>query len=215
MKKVSWLALSGTLFWASAPLAQQPAGTKQAASIDCKAIASANVDHARMDHTAHDAIQAACNGPLPTMAGNAAFGAIGEIVRLLQANPNTDWTKVNLEALRLHLIDMDDVIMRSTVRQKPVDGGLEIEVTGTGKTALAIRRMAVSHTRSLDQGAVYRASATELPGGARLTITAKDRSNALLVATIRGLGFAGLMTEGDHHVRHHLALARGDAAPHR
>lgn|ERR1039458_8435494 len=25
---------------------------------------------------------------------------------------------------------------------------------------------------------------------------------------------AGLLTEGDHHARHHLALARGDAVPH-
>jgi hypothetical protein len=35
-----------------------------------------------------------------------------------------------------------------------------------------------------------------------------------LIAMIRGEGFAGLLTEGDHHARHHMALARGDAMAH-
>ena len=35
----------------------------------------------------------------PTMPGQDAFGAIQEIVRILEADPKTDWSKVNLEAL--------------------------------------------------------------------------------------------------------------------
>ena len=46
---------------------------------------------------------------VPTMPGQDAFGAIQEIVRILEADPKTDWSKVNLEALRQHLIDMKDV----------------------------------------------------------------------------------------------------------
>ena len=42
----------------------------------------------------------------PTMPGQAAFGAIQEIVGILEADPKTDWSKVNLKALRQHLIDM-------------------------------------------------------------------------------------------------------------
>ena len=42
----------------------------------------------------------------------------------------------------------------------------------------------------------------------------RDSSNVKLVAMIRGEGFAGLLTEGDHHARHHMALARGDAMAH-
>ena len=37
--------------------------------------------------------------------GHDAFGAIQEIVQILDADPNTDWSKVDLEALRQHLID--------------------------------------------------------------------------------------------------------------
>jgi hypothetical protein len=31
---------------------------------------------------------------------------------------------------------------------------------------------------------------------------------------IRGLGFAGIMVEGDHHAEHHLAMARGGGMSH-
>jgi hypothetical protein len=34
----------------------------------------------------------------PTMPGQEAFGAIQEIVRILDADPKTDWSRVDLEA---------------------------------------------------------------------------------------------------------------------
>jgi hypothetical protein len=49
----------------------------------------------------------------PTMPGEDAFGAIQEIVRILDADPNTDWSKVDLEVLRQHLIDMNEVTLRA------------------------------------------------------------------------------------------------------
>src|SRR5437879_13280128 len=45
----------------------------------------------------------------PTMPGQDAFGAIQEIVQMLEADPKTDWSKVDLEGLRQHLIDMNEV----------------------------------------------------------------------------------------------------------
>jgi hypothetical protein len=150
------------------------------------------------------------SGPRPTSPGNAAFGTISEIVRMLDADPKTDWSKVNIEALRQHLIDMDLVLMTSAVKQRNVAGGVELEVTGTGSTIAAVRRMAMNHTRMLD-GTQYRASASEIAGGAKLTIAAKNQSDTAAVTRIRGLGFAGLFAEGDHHAMHHLMLAKGQA----
>jgi hypothetical protein len=190
--------------------AQSPANATT--RVDCAAVRAASADHATMDHAAHMAALRECAaGPLPTSAGQAAFGAIGEVVRLLSADPNTDWAKVNVEALRQHLIDMDLVTMTSSVRQTNVAGGMQLEVTGTGRTVGAIRRMAINHTRMLDQGSEYRASATEIANGARLVVRAKDVNDGKAVARLRGLGFAGLMTEGDHHAPHHLAIARGES----
>ena len=54
-----------------------------------------------------------------------------------------------------------------------------------------------------------------MPGGVRLTVTAKTPQDPGAVARIRGLGFAGLLALGGHHGPHHLAMARGEALPHR
>ena len=181
---------------------------------DCSKVSGAAADHANMDHAAHMAALQACAGALPTQPGQAAFGAISEVVRMLEADPNTDWTKVNIEALRQHLIDMDDVTMHAAVTQRNIPGGVELTVTGAGPTAGAIKRMALNHTRMLDQASAYHATAAERSDGAVITVTAKNPDDSRLVAQIRGLGFAGLMTEGDHHAAHHLAIARGDMDPH-
>jgi hypothetical protein len=184
-----------------------------AQTVDCRKVAGVE-DHANMDHAAHEAALQRCDASRPSMPGQAAFGAIGEVVRMLKADPTTDWSRVNVEALRQHLIDMDEVTIHAVVAQRNVPGGLEMEVTGAGRTADAIKRMAINHSRMLDQEGEYRAAAQEIANGARITVTATRPNDARMVAQIRGLGFAGLMTEGDHHAAHHLALARGDADPH-
>jgi len=86
----------------------------------------------------------------PTLPGQDAFGAIQEIVKILEANPKTDWSKVNLEALRQHLIDMNDVTLNANADATPIDGGLKIAVTGQGRTRDAIQRMLVAHAHEVD-----------------------------------------------------------------
>jgi hypothetical protein len=162
----------------------------------------------------HD-MSAHAGGPLPAFPGQAAFTTIGQVVAILKADSSTDWSKVNLDALREHLIDMDDVVMHASVAKKDVAGGIEARVTGTGRTVQAIRRMLTNHAAMLDQDPLYHAVATDIPNGVRLTVTSKDAKDTARVAVIRGLGFAGLLAEGDHHPRHHLAIARGDAMAHK
>jgi hypothetical protein len=148
---------------------------------------------------------------VPTMPGQDAFGAIAEIVRLLDADPSTDWVKVDIERLRQHLIDMNEVVLRSAVKQTPVSGGLAMDITGTGRTELAIRAMVVPHAVELDRLPPFAAKTASISGGVRLTVLARNPDDAKIVARIRGLGFAGLLTEGAHHQAHHLAMAKGEA----
>ena len=198
---------------ATAVTVGQDAWGQSGATIDCRKL-NATANHGAMDHSAHNEIMEKCGGVLPGEAGQAAFGAISEIVRLLKSDPNTDWSKVNIEALRQHLIDMNDVVMNAVVTQRNVPGGIEMRITGTGRTTEAIQRMMMNHTKMLDQGKEYHASASALPDGALVTVTARKTADSRAVAQIRGLGFAGLITEGDHHAGHHLAVARGEPAPH-
>ena len=150
---------------------------------------------------------------LPTQPGQDAYAAIAEIVRILDADSATDWSKVNLEALRAHLVDMTRVTLHAQSRTSNVPNGLQMDVTGDPETAAAIRRMLGEHVMMLDAMDDYAASATEIPGGMRLTVRAK-RGDDRTTAKIRGLGFIGLLTVGAHHAEHHLALARGEAMHH-
>ncbi len=151
---------------------------------------------------------------VPAQSGQAAFAAIAEIVRLLQADSATDWSKVNLEALRQHLVDMDNVVLRSEVQATPVPGGVSLVIRGQGAVVESIQRMAGAHAKALDGLPEYRAESQPTEGGVTLVVTSEDPGDARAVARIRALGFAGLLAEGDHHAAHHLALARG-ADPHK
>jgi hypothetical protein len=163
-----------------------------------------------MPHMQHGPAMAAA---APMTPGQDAFGAIAEVVRLLDADPSTDWSKVDLERLRQHLIDMNEVVLRAQVKQAPVPGGLVMDVTGADRTEQAIRAMVVPHAVELDRMPSYTAKTELIPGGVRLTVTAKTSDDAKAVARLRGLGFIGLLTEGGHHGPHHLAMAKGEALP--
>jgi hypothetical protein len=172
-------------------------------------------DHAPPhDHQMPDLMQQhhqQMGSPVPTMPGQAAFGAIQEIVRLLEADPNTDWSKVDLEALRQHLIDMNDVTLKANASAKPIDGGLEIAVTGEGRTIAAIQRMVPAHAQELNRMNGWSAKTELLPDGVFLTVTASDPKE---IQHIRGLGFIGLLVSGSHHQPHHLGMAKGEFPHH-
>lgn len=144
---------------------------------------------------------------MPTLPGQDAFGAVQEIVRVLESDPKTDWSKVDLEALRQHLIDMNDVTLKAEVATKAVDGGLEMAVTGSGRTLAAIQRMVPAHAAEMDGRNGWSAKTAVLNNGVLLTVTAGDPKE---VAHIRGLGFIGILVSGSHHQPHHLAMAKGE-----
>ena len=147
------------------------------------------------------------NAALPTLPGQDAFGAIQEIVAILAADPATDWSRVDLAALREHLIDMNEVTLHAVARPRDIEGGVAIEVTGTGRTRAAIRRMIPAHAAELSASSQWLATGEATASGARLTVTSRDEAE---VVRIRALGFIGIMATGAHHQPHHLAIARGE-----
>jgi hypothetical protein len=146
----------------------------------------------------------------PTMPGQAAFGTIQEIVQILQADPSTDWSRVNIAALRQHLIDMDEVTLRAAADQRALENGIEITVTGEGRTLEAIKRMVPAHARELAQIG-WSAKTEDLSNGVKLVVTTGDTTQ---VAKLKALGFMGLMVQGSHHQPHHLMMAKGELNGH-
>ena len=138
--------------------------------------------------------------------GQGAFAAIQEIVEILIADPKTDWSKVNIDALRQHLIDMNNVTLAANVKNEPIDGGMRFSVTGDGPVRDSIRRMTTAHAATMNGVDGWKFEAAEIEGGASLTVhaPAKDADK------LRGLGFLGVLTLGMHHQMHHLMIARGE-----
>ncbi len=145
-------------------------------------------------------------GAMPTQPGQGAFAAIQEIVEILEADPTTDWSKVNIEALRQHLIDMDNVTLRADAQSEAVDGGMRFTVSGAGPVKGSIQRMVMAHATTMNGVGGWKFTASATDSGAILTVLtpAKD------VGKLRGLGFMGVMTRGMHHQMHHLMIARGE-----
>ena len=89
-----------------------------------------------------------------------------------------------------------------------------MEVPGVGRTEQAIRAMLIPHAAELDRMPSFAARTELIPGGVRLTVTARMAEDAKAVTRLRGLGFVGLLTVGAHHGPHHVAMARGEALTH-
>ena len=159
-----------------------------------------------MNHGAMHATSGGTISAVATQPGQAAFAAIQEIVQMLEADPRTDWSKVNIDALRQHLIDMNNVTLAAEVRSEPVEGGLRFFVTGAGSVTDSIRRMLSAHAATMDGIDGWQFSVSDINGGAMFTVRVPPQDSEKL----RGLGFIGVMSHGMHHQEHHWMIARGE-----
>ncbi len=157
-------------------------------------------DHSTMDHAAM-ARESSLSQP-----GQSAFAAIQEVTERLSADPDTDWSRINIDALREHLIDMDEVTLRADIRAEPINGGARYIVTGEGRTREAIQRMVLGHASSMGDAEHWTMTAERLDNGAVVIAMAKQASD---LPRIRALGLLGMMSQGAHHQPHHWTLATG------
>ena len=169
--------------------------------------AAANADMSKPHRHAHGPTHP--QAMAATEPGQGAFAALAEIVRMLRADPTTDWRFVNIRALRQHLVDMNKLILETEVVETDVAGGLEMRINLTGPGGDAARRMTPAHAVALAADTGWRSTHVIEASTLIWTVAAPDAA-----AQIRALGFYGLMAVGDHHQRHHVAIAKGQT-PHR
>ena len=129
---------------------------------------------------------------------------------ILDADPQTDWSKVNIPALRSHLADMNNVTFYAQVEANPIDDGIRFTITGDGEVAASIRRMVTAHAATMNGIRGFSYETEETGDGAVMTARFSDRAD---LPMLTGLGFIGVMTLGAHHQEHHLAIASG-RSPH-
>jgi hypothetical protein len=208
----------GGPFWQDAPAINWSAPLKKSLlalavlAFSQSAVATLRADPVSHDHMGTNAHQATIPAPrVATEPGQGAFAAIQEIVDILAADPRTDWSKVDIDALRAHLVDMDNVTLRARVATIPVKGGLRFVVTGQGDVAGSIDRMVRAHAATMNgmNGMTIVAGAHK--GGAVMTVTVKSKAD---LARLKAIGFFGVMALGMHHQAHHLMIASGHSPHH-
>lgn len=141
----------------------------------------------------------------PSESGQAAFAAIAEITSILRNDPKTDWPKVNIDALREHLVDMNLLTLSAKIAVENIPNGASFKITGDPRTTLAIKAMVPAHAPFLERETGWDVSVASIDGGVTMSVEGDAQ-------IIRALGFSGLMSIGAHHQTHHLAMARGKAA---
>lgn len=164
------------------------------------------LEHATMDHDAMQAMPQAVPADEPVEAGESAYAALGEVVGILLADSKTDWSAVDVDALRNHLIDMNNVTLRAEVTKTRLPNGAAFHVTGQGPVTGSIKRMTRSHFAEPDFGKPWTMKVQPTDAGANVTVVSTNPNDA---AEIYGLGFFGILTMGAHHQPHHLMMARG------
>lgn len=143
---------------------------------------------------------------LPSETGQSAFAAIQEIVAKFEADPTTDWSKVNIEALRQHLIDMNAVTLQASIKIEQLADGRKFVVSGEGPVIMSIQRMLAGHAATMNGKDGWTFSVEDSPNGASLVVRSPSSDK---IAILDGLGFIGVMTVGMHHQEHHWMIAKG------
>lgn len=170
---------------------------------------TAPMDHSKMNHAAMMAMSSDAPAGV-TEVGQSAFAALAQIVEVLNADPATDWSKVDIEGLRQHLIDMNNVTLRAQVSAMATPTGARFTVTSPDPEIQAsIRRMVAAHAATMNGAGGWTMATDEAPGGAILAVSGTSDD----AIKINSLGFIGVMTLGMHHQAHHLMIATGNG-PH-
>ena len=170
-------------------------------------LASAVSAQAQTTHMQHGAHGSSDDLSALSEPGQGAFAALSEAVRVLEGDPDTDWSRVDFGALRDHLVDMDRLVSDAVVREVVLADGVRAVAGGDVRTLATLQRMVPAHAAELAKDERWVVSVSAEAGGVVLQVTSDDPSVA---ARIKGLGFFGLMASQDHHRAHHLRMVRGE-----
>lgn len=160
------------------------------------------MQHTNMQHSAEET---GVNSAPVTEPGQSAFAAITEIIATLEADPNTDWSNVDISGLRDHLRDMEIVTIESVATANPVAGGMEFTIIGEENVLPSIQRMVLAHAGVMEGVGNWVYKASELPNGASLIVRVPEAD----MAKLKALGFYGVLASGMHHQTHHWMMATG------
>lgn len=168
-------------------------------------ISTAEDSHQTM-HQQHMQMQMDSKTSSLTEAGNDVFSTIQEVIKQLENNPDTDWSKVNIEALRQHLLDMNDMALNvEVINQKPLENGLTVTLqTQTPRAEKTMAKVFKVHPMHLKRETGWDMQVVQNNQQFIVTTTTKDLTQ---VKKIIALSYIGLMAYGNHHQPHHWGIS--------
>ena len=104
------------------------------AAVAATPLAAQHADHS--GHAGYVMAEPGASG-VPSEPGDGSFAAIVEIVAMLSADPDTDWTRVDIDGLREHLVDMNQFMIGASVRSEPLPNGLRMRISTSGRAGEA------------------------------------------------------------------------------
>ncbi len=158
-----------------------------------------------MTHSSMTMAPATTSAGIPTEPGQGAFAAMIEIVAMLRADPETDWSRVDINGLRQHLVDMDMLVTHADVTTERLANGLRITASLQGQGGGAVSRMVPAHGPVLTAETGWN-SDVEVKDDVLVWTITSDQEYYI----IQALDFFGLMAIGNHHQAHHIGMAKGE-----
>lgn len=144
----------------------------------------------------------------PRPLGPPALVALADLIARLENDPSTDWRRVDLEAARAHLHDLDRLTLAAEAEARDVPGGVELRVRGPdAATEAAIRRLLPGAAARLATARRWRLATAPMEGGLLVEVRSQDPRET---ARIRALGLVALLVAAAGDEAYLLALARGE-----
>ncbi|MBL1421754.1 MAG: hypothetical protein COC24_014690 [Alphaproteobacteria bacterium] len=175
------------------------------------ALSSIITSYAEETHKGHEGHKMAQQIATPTEAGQSAFAAIAEIVGMLNEDPNTDWDKVNIDKLRNHLVDMNELTLNAEVSKTVSQSAVIFAISGAPRTLKAIKAMVPAHAVELNKIDGWQVDVEIKTNSVIMRVSGDD---AGVLAKVNALGFFGMMATGAHHQPHHWGMATGTMTGH-
>jgi len=145
--------------------------------------------------------------PAPTLAPPSVAVLAGLVARL-EADPTPGRRRVDLEAVRRHLADLERVTLAAEVRAEDLPGGVGLIVSGPDPaTVAAIQRLLPERAVRLAEARRWKVATVTVPEGLRVEVRSLDPREA---GRIRALGLAGLLVAGPPDEAYLLTLPRGE-----
>jgi len=123
-----------------------------------------------------------------TQSSGNVFNSIQQTVEQLRADPNTDWSQVDIPALQQHLVDMEMLSLFASVESQDITGEARFIVSGQGRVLEAIQRMVPMHAEQMNKESQWQFNTEVMANGVEFTVVSAIASDTVQIRALESWG---------------------------